>query len=262
VSTESYSGRHRAGRPRGLRIPRTLSADFVLPTAAAAALVVSATGAAVADTSPLGLQMLKGGPGPAALKHLSAFDAAQAKARLDEIEQHREMATAGILDRIAEQERAARAAQRVALERSKAAAAAKEAAQAKLHRWILPLTGDIEVTSEYGWRWGRLHAGVDFAAPIGTPLHAMSQGQVIFAGWQSGYGYKVEIRYWDGTVSYFAHLSRVSAVVGELVVPGEVVGYSGNTGHSTGPHLHLEIHPDGGVAVDPIPWLAAHGLTV
>ena len=68
------------------------------------------------------------------------------------------------------------------------------------------------------------------------------------------------IRYWDGTVSYYAHMSTVSVNTGENVGPGEVVGQSGNSGHSTGPHLHLEIHPNGGAAIDPLPWLANHNV--
>jgi len=85
---------------------------------------------------------------------------------------------------------------------------------------------------------------------------------VVFAGQQSGYGNIVQIRYWDGTVSYFGHMSRIQVNVGEAVAPGDIVGESGNTGHSTGPHLHLEIHPSGGAAIDPLPWLAAHHITV
>ena len=61
---------------------------------------------------------------------------------------------------------------------------------------------------------------------------------------------------------YFGHMSRISVNVGEAVAPAQIVGESGNTGHSTGPHLHLEIHPDGGQAVDPLPWLAAHHIAV
>ena len=110
-------------------------------------------------------------------------------------------------------------------------------------------------TSDFGWRWGRLHAGDDFAVPIGTDLVSMSSGTVTFAGEQSGYGVLVKIRYWDGTITYYAHMSRISVTEGESVKPGQVVGQSGNTGGSTGPHLHLEIRPDGGAAVDPTPWL-------
>jgi murein DD-endopeptidase MepM/ murein hydrolase activator NlpD len=83
---------------------------------------------------------------------------------------------------------------------------------------------------------------------------------VIFAGYQGGYGNKVEIEYWDGTVSVYGHMSQIDVVVGQHLAPGDLVGLSGNTGHSTGPHLHLEIHPDGGSAIDPAPWLHDHGL--
>jgi murein DD-endopeptidase MepM/ murein hydrolase activator NlpD len=88
----------------------------------------------------------------------------------------------------------------------------------------------------------------------------MSTGKVVFAGAMSGYGNMVDVRYWDGTVSRYGHMSRVSVSVGESVEPGEVVGKSGNTGRSTGPHLHLEIRPNGGSPVDPGPWLARHNI--
>nr|WP_272955486.1 M23 family metallopeptidase [Pedococcus badiiscoriae] len=123
----------------------------------------------------------------------------------------------------------------------------------------MPIQGAV-FTSGYGWRWGRLHAGDDFGTPVGTPLKSMSTGTVTFAGWEDGYGNKIEIQYWDGTVSVFAHLSQVETTVGRKVAPGELVGLSGNTGHSTGPHLHLEIHPNGGAPIDPAPWLRDHGL--
>ena len=130
---------------------------------------------------------------------------------------------------------------------------------ARARAWQMPIKGAPK-TSGFGWRWGRLHAGEDFAAPVGTNLVAMSTGTVVFAGQESGYGNLVKIRYWDGTVTFFAHMSRFSTSVGKSVAPGEVVGQSGNTGHSTGPHLHLEIHPGGGAAVNPLPWLASHRL--
>jgi murein DD-endopeptidase MepM/ murein hydrolase activator NlpD len=90
----------------------------------------------------------------------------------------------------------------------------------------------------------------------------MSSGTVTFAGTQSGYGTKLEITYWDGTVSWYGHMSELDVEVGERVAPGERVGSTGNTGRSTGPHLHLEIHPDGGGPVDPRPWLSERGLDV
>jgi murein DD-endopeptidase MepM/ murein hydrolase activator NlpD len=142
------------------------------------------------------------------------------------------------------------------VERTKIAAAKRTALA---HSWRLPISNPV-TTSGFGYRWGRLHAGEDFAVSMGTPLASMSTGTVAFAGEESGFGKLVEIRYWDGTISYFGHMSVVSVNVGESVNPGEIVGQSGNTGHSTGPHLHLEIHPDGGEAVDPLPWLADHHI--
>ena len=123
---------------------------------------------------------------------------------------------------------------------------------------VWPVGGPV--VSGFGWRWGRMHQGDDFGTPVGTPLAAMSSGKVTFAGWQGGYGNKIEITYWDGTVSVFGHMSQIATSVGQSVAPGDIVGYSGNTGHSTGPHLHLEIHPGGGDAIDPAPWLRAHHL--
>jgi len=133
----------------------------------------------------------------------------------------------------------------------------KRAAQART--WQLPIRRYV-LTSGFGSRWGRLHAGEDFAAPVGTDLVSMSTGTVTFAGEQSGYGVMVKIRYWDGTVAHYAHMSTIAVTVGQSVKPGEVVGLSGNTGESTGPHMHLEIHPGGGAPIDPLPWLAARKI--
>ncbi|UTT65401.1 M23 family metallopeptidase [Janibacter sp. CX7] len=126
--------------------------------------------------------------------------------------------------------------------------------------WVTPLDNAV-FTSPFGMRWGRLHAGQDYAAAVGTPLKAMSSGEVIGAGPMDGYGIYIDIKYWDGTVSRYGHLSSVSASVGQQVSPGDVVALSGNTGRSTGPHLHMEIHPGGGGAIDPSGWLAERGLS-
>ncbi len=140
-----------------------------------------------------------------------------------------------------------------------AAAAAVAVQTARAQRWVLPLTHYV-LTSPFGMRWGRLHAGEDFAAPVGTPVHAISAGTVVFAGVEGGYGNKVEIRHWDGTCSWYGHLSKIDVTVGQKVQADQLIALTGDTGHSTGPHLHLEIHPNGGGPVDPLPWLRAHGL--
>ncbi len=135
----------------------------------------------------------------------------------------------------------------------------KEQAKAAAHSWVPFIGGGYQLTSGFGMRWGSMHPGQDFAVPVGTQVKSMSSGQVVFAGWQGGYGYKVEIEYWDGTVSWFCHNSKLLVKQGENVVPGEVVSLSGSTGHSTGPHVHVEIHPNDGSAVSPLPWLKKMG---
>ncbi|MGI8491301.1 MAG: M23 family metallopeptidase [Acidimicrobiales bacterium] len=140
------------------------------------------------------------------------------------------------------------------------AAQADAAHTATAHAWVPPISGAYALTSGFGMRWGSLHPGQDFAIPVGTPVKALSTGTVVFAGWEGGYGNKLEIRYWDGTVSWYAHNSKLLVAKGENVSPGETVSMSGNTGHSTGAHLHVEIHPDDGSPVPPLPWLKTKGI--
>ena len=239
-----------------MRLPQGLRSGFVLPSAAAAALVVTATGATVAESAPATFDLT------GAAAKAKAKDAAAARFDQVEAEQQRELQATAAAARVIDAQRIARDAERKSIAKRKARMAALKKAEAERkarERWVQPIKG-AAFTSGYGWRWGRMHEGNDFGTPVGTPVHAMSTGTVIFAGFEGGYGNKIEIEYWDGTVSYFAHLSSIGVTVGEQVKPGEVVGLSGNTGHSTGPHLHLEIHPAGGGAVDPAPWLHEHGL--
>jgi murein DD-endopeptidase MepM/ murein hydrolase activator NlpD len=253
VPARSYDARHRASH-RAPAKPRRLIAGLALPTAAAAALTFTATGAAVA-TSTTTQAATFSQSAPATSKATSNAKATSAAAALDDprSQEIEDNALAIVRDNAAA--RAARSAERDNLAaRSLAANSAEQA-----HGWQLPIKNFVR-TSGFGWRWGRLHAGEDFAAPVGTNLVSMSTGTVTFAGQESGYGNLVKIRYWDGTVSYYGHMSRILVTEGEGVEPGEVVGRSGNTGHSTGPHLHLEIHPDGGAAVNPLPWLADHKI--
>ena len=120
-----------------------------------------------------------------------------------------------------------------------------------------PAAGTL--TSKFGRRWGRMHNGIDIAGPIGTPIDAAADGIVIAAGWNSGgYGNLVEIRHSDGTTTRYGHNSRLSVSVGQVVRQGQQVAQMGSTGHSTGSHLHFEIRPSGGVAVNPIAHLPAN----
>ncbi|MGA1600954.1 MAG: LysM peptidoglycan-binding domain-containing protein [Prochlorothrix sp.] len=120
--------------------------------------------------------------------------------------------------------------------------------------FIWPAQGML--TSGYGWRWGRMHKGIDIAAPVGTPIVAASNGVVTFAGWNSGgYGNLVEIQHPDGTVTLYAHNSRILVRPGQRVGQGQQIAEMGSTGYSTGPHLHFEIHPSGQGAVNPMAYL-------
>ncbi|WP_226346575.1 M23 family metallopeptidase [Agilicoccus flavus] len=125
--------------------------------------------------------------------------------------------------------------------------------------WTTPVAG-THLTSTFGQRWGRLHAGLDFAGPVGTPLRSVCSGHVTFAGQAGGYGNKVEVLCWDGTLARYGHMDRIATRAGRTVRAGGLVGTLGNSGHSTGPHLHLEIRPGGGEPIDPHPWLAARGI--
>jgi murein DD-endopeptidase MepM/ murein hydrolase activator NlpD len=116
-----------------------------------------------------------------------------------------------------------------------------------------------KLTSRFGRRWGRMHKGIDIAGPVGTPINAAADGTVISAGWNSGgYGNLVEVRHSDGTTTRYGHNSRLSVAVGQTVRQGQQLAEMGSTGHSTGSHLHFEIRPSGGNAVNPISHLPAN----
>ncbi len=117
-----------------------------------------------------------------------------------------------------------------------------------------PAAGTL--TSRFGRRWGRMHKGIDIAGPVGTPINAAADGIIIAAGWNSGgYGNLVEVRHSDGTTTRYGHNSRISVAVGQTVSQGQQIAEMGSTGHSTGSHLHFEIRPSGGDAVNPIALL-------
>ncbi|BAY63079.1 peptidase M23B [Calothrix brevissima NIES-22] len=122
--------------------------------------------------------------------------------------------------------------------------------------YIWPAKGVL--TSGYGWRWGRMHKGIDVANSIGTPIYASADGVVEKAGWNNGgYGNLVDIRHTDGSMTRYGHNSKIFVQVGQQVRQGETIAAMGSTGFSTGPHSHFEIHPAGKGAVNPIAFLAS-----
>ena len=126
--------------------------------------------------------------------------------------------------------------------------------------WLLPMD-TYTFTSAYGVRFGKLHAGIDLAAPEGTPYKAVHGGKVTSAGYKGGYGYALTIRNDDGTEIIYAHSRRLLVKEGDTVKAGQVVAEVGNSGYSYGTHLHLEIHV-GGNPTDPIAFLRERGVDV
>jgi murein DD-endopeptidase MepM/ murein hydrolase activator NlpD len=117
---------------------------------------------------------------------------------------------------------------------------------------IWPVSGPI--TSPFGARWGSFHEGVDFGVSFGTPIHAAAAGTVVWCGWMSGYGNLVVIDHHNGLATAYGHQSSIAVGCNQSVAQGQVIGYVGDTGHSTGPHLHFEVRVNG-APVDPLGYL-------
>ncbi|MCY4359938.1 MAG: M23 family metallopeptidase [Cyanobacteria bacterium MAG APA_bin_95] len=122
-------------------------------------------------------------------------------------------------------------------------------------RWSWPTRSGL-ITSGYGWRWGRMHSGIDISDHVGTPVLAAADGHVRRASWHhNGYGYLVELTHPDGSLTRYAHNSRILVKPGQTVYRGQVISEIGCTGSCTGPHLHFEIHPPGRGAANPLALL-------
>ena len=120
----------------------------------------------------------------------------------------------------------------------------------------MPVKQSFRYTSGFGRRWGRAHEGIDMAAPVGTPIHATGDGVVIYAGRLGAYGNLIKIQHELGVETRYGHLSRIRVKTGQRVSQGELIGDMGNTGRSTGPHLHYEVRMKGR-AVDPMSFIKA-----
>lgn len=110
-------------------------------------------------------------------------------------------------------------------------------------RFIYPAAG--ELTSGFGYRWGRLHSGIDVANDVGTPIKTARSGRVLYAGWYSGYGYTVVVEHDQGYTTLYGHLNEYVVQTGQYVKDSQVIAYMGNTGNSTGSHLHFEVWKNG-----------------
>jgi murein DD-endopeptidase MepM/ murein hydrolase activator NlpD len=129
---------------------------------------------------------------------------------------------------------------------------------------LLPIAGDFAVTSGFGFRVDpmtrlpSMHEGIDFVAPVGTPILSTAPGVVLRAEHAAAYGNVVDIEHADGFVTRYAHLQAIHVQAGQVIAPQQTVGTLGNTGRSTGPHLHYEVIFNGR-ALHPVKALAAWG---
>ncbi|MDK1341751.1 M23 family metallopeptidase [Streptomyces sp. 378] len=154
---------------------------------------------------------------------------------------------------------------------AKAAVAKKAAAKKAKPSWVDPVKKYTLTASfaQNGGMWQSTHSGQDFAVPSGTQVVAAHGGTVVKAGGNGAgdgpaYGNAVVIKHGNGTYSQYAHLSKITVRIGQIVKTGQEIAKSGNTGNSSGPHLHFEIRttPNYGSAVDPVKFLRAKGVKV
>ncbi|MGW6536871.1 M23 family metallopeptidase [Streptomyces sp. NPDC055051] len=170
----------------------------------------------------------------------------------------------------------AKAAQAKAVKAAQVKAAAKKAvakpvAAKKAKAWVKPVAS-YTLSASYnqgGAMWAHKHSGQDFAVPVGTPVKAAGAGTVVKAGPNGGgdgpaYGNAIVVKHANGTYSQYAHLSKIKVHVGQKVGAGQKIALSGNTGNSSGPHLHFEIRttPNYGSAVNPAAFLRTHGVSI
>jgi murein DD-endopeptidase MepM/ murein hydrolase activator NlpD len=163
-------------------------------------------------------------------------------------------------------DRASRTQERIDLKKRQEAERKRKAAEAARReamrpKFVLPVHKGSGISAYFGQagvNWMSVHTGIDFPVSYGTPVHAATDG-TITTKWNNAYGNMAIITAADGTETWYCHLSSTRIRSGH-VKAGDLIAYSGSSGNSTGPHLHFEVHPQGGPASDPIPWFHAHGL--
>ncbi|MEU6087509.1 M23 family metallopeptidase [Streptomyces sp. NPDC047085] len=163
-------------------------------------------------------------------------------------------------------DRASRTQERIDLKTQQALEKKKAAAEAALKerlrpKFALPVLqrGLSAYFGQAGVNWMSVHTGIDFPVSYGTTVMSATDG-VVSTKWNSAYGNMMIVTAKDGTETWYCHLSSYRVLAGTAVKAGQPIAYSGNSGNSTGPHLHFEVRPAGGAAIDPLPWLRSHGL--
>jgi len=267
---ESGAGHHTGGRKR--LIPGLPSAASLI---GAAALAVAAVGATVsqpetvptagpevdkyvAQASVLNASSTSG----AASDETDARTGREAAISRDSQRQALADASEAELQQAAESQAKERNAALAAL----AASAEKYASELASNAWTGPLPpGSYGESASFGQcssLWSNCHTGQDLSAPSGTKIFSVAAGTVTEAGYDGSYGNKTVVTTEDGTEIWYAHQTSTTVSPGQQVTPGPLIGYVGSTGNRTGPHLHLEVHPGAGDAVDPVQALAVRGVTL
>ena len=224
-------------------------------------VVTSAATLAVVAVSGLNIPRALGsvhGEGTASLSLASSSAQAKADALRAQIRAE-QAARASRLQRAVDQASAVSAA----AQRQAAARTAAIAAEKARPKWVLPVLG-FRLTAGFGESsglWSHRHTGQDFACPTGTPVRAVGDGVIIFAGWDGAYGRKIIVRHADGLETWYAHLSAFVRTSGK-VQAGDVIGKVGSSGNTTGPHLHFEVRPSPDDPIPPLQWLRQHGVDV
>lgn len=283
VAPAGAGGAYRQPAPRFVGSSRPESLPGRLAAAAVAGSVLAATGQmALTEALPSaldGANLLRAGlgellePAAASASTAAALPATPAGVALlpavapvaaePQVVGASELIKAVELDRIAVEQAARAAAEARQAEEARIAEAARaeEAAESATTGGggVQMMVGRI--TSGFGPRWNAQHKGLDVAAPIGTPIRVPLDGTVIDSGPASGFGLWVRVRHADGTITLYGHIDRTLVEVGQRVSAGEVIAEVGNTGRSTGPHLHFEVITSSG-NINPTPWLAERGIGV
>src|SRR4051794_24170359 len=264
-ATSTHTGSRKTLIPGIPSVPTLIGAAALAVAAVGAVTVGAAEGASPlssGDVRPLSARasLLNGTGGSTATLSATALSRRERAGSRDSRPQAPQAGADEQLQAVAERQAKERNAALAAL----AASAEKQATLLARKAWQLPVNpGAYHLTSRFGecsGLWSHCHTGLDFAAPTGTPIHAVANGTVTEVGSAGAYGNRTIVTLEDGTELWFCHQSAVAVTTGQHVRTGEVIGLVGATGNTTGPHLHLEVRPGAGDPVDPFAALVARGL--
>lgn len=268
-ASSSYTGggkrRATPAPSRGSLVPGLPSAPVV---AGVAALAISAGGALTATTPALvaasadaktGASTQAGASQPAA----STSVASLIQNRRDVVSRDsRRVAETEQQEQVLQNTVELQAVQREADLKQVAEDAEAQNEKIEANRWVLPVTG-YRLTGRFAQSsglWSSTHTGLDFAVGYGTPIRAMANGTITQTSYEGAYGNRTVLTTDDGTELWFCHQATFNVSAGERVNAGDVIGYVGMTGNTTGPHVHLEVRPGGGNPIDPYAAMVAQGL--